>query len=47
MPNASASVGVAYDQILKERTFEDQDKILLGSAAAGFAMTVAAGTWVK
>ena len=42
---ASASVGVTYDHLLKERAVEPGDKIMLGSAAAGFTVVVASGEW--
>lgn len=42
---ASASVGLAYRQLLTERELVTGDKIVLGSAAAGFSMVVAAGQW--
>lgn len=43
---ASASVGVTFDELLRTRELEAGDKILLGSAAAGFTMVVVAGEWV-
>ena len=42
---ASASVGVTYQQLLKERTVRPGDKLFLGSAAAGFAIVMATGEW--
>jgi 3-oxoacyl-[acyl-carrier-protein] synthase III len=42
---ASASVGVTYAQLLEERPPRPGDKILLGSAAAGFSVVVATGEW--
>jgi 3-oxoacyl-[acyl-carrier-protein] synthase III len=42
---ASASVGVTYHQLLKERTLKPKDKIVLGSAAAGFTTVYIAGEW--
>ncbi len=45
--NASATVGVVYDQLLKERNLKTGDRVLLGSAASGFTMVVAAGEWVE
>lgn len=42
---ASASVGVTYDQLLKERTVHLGDKIVLGSAASGFAIVMVTGEW--
>lgn len=45
--NASATVGVVYDQLLKERELKSGDKMMLGSAASGFTMVVASGEWVE
>jgi 3-oxoacyl-[acyl-carrier-protein] synthase III len=45
--NASATVGVVYDALLKTRTLAAGDKLLLGSAASGFTMVTAAGEWVE
>ena len=42
---ASASVGVTYEQLLKERTVHQGDKIVLGSAASGFAIVMVTGEW--
>jgi 3-oxoacyl-[acyl-carrier-protein] synthase-3 len=42
---ASASVAVTYHQLLKERQPKPGDKIVLGSAAAGFTMVFIAGEW--
>src|SRR5690606_1459933 len=42
---ASASVAVSYDHLLKERTLRSGDKLLLGSAAAGFSMVIMTGLW--
>lgn len=42
---ASASVGVSYHRLLEERTPRPGDKIVLGSAAAGFSVVVATGEW--
>jgi 3-oxoacyl-[acyl-carrier-protein] synthase-3 len=42
---ASASVGVGYQQLLKERTLKRGDKLMLGSAAAGFAIVMVTGEW--
>src|SRR5262249_15836450 len=36
--NASASVGVAFQRLLAERNVRRGDKIVLGSAAAGFSV---------
>jgi 3-oxoacyl-[acyl-carrier-protein] synthase III len=44
--NASASVGVAFKLLLEERTVRPADKLVLGSAAAGFSVVVATGEWV-
>jgi len=44
--NVSASVAVAFDQLLKERELKPGDKLLFGSAAAGFTMVIVAGEWV-
>ncbi len=43
--NASASVGVAFNLLLEERRLKPGDKIVLGSAAAGFSVVVATGEW--
>ena len=43
--NASATIGVVYDQLLKERQLRSGDKILFGSAAGGFTMVTLAGEW--
>jgi 3-oxoacyl-[acyl-carrier-protein] synthase-3 len=42
---ASASVGVTYRQLLEERTVRPGDKVVLGSAAAGYSMVMATGEW--
>jgi len=42
---ASASIGVTYRQLLRERTLKVGDKIVLGSAAAGYSMVMATGEW--
>jgi len=42
---ASASIGVTYRELLKERTLKRGDKIVLGSAAAGYSMVMATGEW--
>jgi 3-oxoacyl-[acyl-carrier-protein] synthase-3 len=42
---ASASIGVTYRRMLEERDVKPGEKILLGSAAAGFAIVVASGEW--
>lgn len=42
---ASASVGVTYRHLLQERTLKAGDKLVLGSAAAGYSMVMLTGTW--
>lgn len=42
---ASASVGVTYNQLLLERDVKPGDKIVLGSAAAGFSAVQLTGEW--
>jgi 3-oxoacyl-[acyl-carrier-protein] synthase-3 len=42
---ASASVGVTYRHLLEERKVKPGDKIVLGSAAAGYSMVMATGEW--
>ena len=42
---ASASIGVTYNQLLEERTVKPGDKLVLGSAAAGYSMVMATGEW--
>jgi 3-oxoacyl-[acyl-carrier-protein] synthase-3 len=42
---ASASVGVTYRQLLQDRPVKFGDKIVLGSAAAGYSMVMATGEW--
>jgi 3-oxoacyl-[acyl-carrier-protein] synthase-3 len=42
---ASAAVAVTYDQLLKERQLKPGDKLVLGSAAAGFTTIFIAGEW--
>lgn len=42
---ASASVGVTYARLLEERDVKPGDKIVLGSAAAGFSVVIATGEW--
>jgi 3-oxoacyl-[acyl-carrier-protein] synthase-3 len=42
---ASASVGVTYKRLLEERTVKPGDKLVLGSAAAGYSMVMATGEW--
>ena len=42
---ASASVGLSYHRLLEERQVRAGDKIVLGSAAAGFSVVVATGVW--
>jgi len=42
---ASASIGVTYRQLLEDRPVKVGDKIVLGSAAAGYSMVMATGEW--
>ncbi len=42
---ASASVAITFDHLLKERDVRAQDRIVLGSAAAGFSAVMATGQW--
>jgi 3-oxoacyl-[acyl-carrier-protein] synthase-3 len=42
---SSASVAVGYHRLLEERTLQVGDKLVLGSAAAGFSMVMATGQW--
>lgn len=42
---ASASVGVTYHHLLEEREVKPGDKLILGSAAAGFSVVTAYGEW--
>jgi 3-oxoacyl-[acyl-carrier-protein] synthase-3 len=42
---ASASVGVTYQRLLEEREIKPGDKLVLGSAAAGFSMVMVTGEW--
>jgi 3-oxoacyl-[acyl-carrier-protein] synthase III len=42
---ASASVGVTYQQLLKERMVRPGDKLILGSAASGLSIVMATGEW--
>jgi 3-oxoacyl-[acyl-carrier-protein] synthase III len=42
---ASASIGVTYRQLLEERRVKIGDKVVLGSAAAGYSMVMATGEW--
>jgi 3-oxoacyl-[acyl-carrier-protein] synthase III len=44
---ASASVGVTYQQLLLERTLQPGDKVMLGSAAAGFGIVMVLGEWIE
>jgi 3-oxoacyl-[acyl-carrier-protein] synthase III len=41
----SASVGVTFQQLLQERDLRPGDKLVLGSAAAGFSVVMASGVW--
>jgi len=36
---------VTYNQLLEERTLKPGDKVVLGSAAAGYSMVMATGEW--
>jgi 3-oxoacyl-[acyl-carrier-protein] synthase III len=38
-------VGVTYKRLLEERTLKPGDKLVLGSAAAGYSMVMATGEW--
>jgi 3-oxoacyl-[acyl-carrier-protein] synthase-3 len=42
---ASASVGVGYQHMLEERALKRGDRVVLGSAAAGFSVVIATGEW--
>lgn len=42
---ASASVGVTFNLMLEQREPRPGDKLVLGSAAAGFAVVIATGEW--
>ncbi len=42
---SSASVAVGYKRLLEERVVRSGDKLVLGSAAAGFSMVMAIGVW--
>jgi 3-oxoacyl-[acyl-carrier-protein] synthase III len=42
---ASASIGVTYRHLLEERRVKAGDKLVLGSAAAGYSMVMATGEW--
>ena len=44
---ASASVGVTYHRLLEERTMRPGQKLILGSAAAGFSIVMATGEWTE
>jgi 3-oxoacyl-[acyl-carrier-protein] synthase III len=43
---SSTTVALAMHHLLKEREIKPGAKLVLGSAAAGFSMVTAAGTWV-
>ena len=45
--NASATVGVVYEELLKQREVKAGDKLMFGSAASGFTMMTAAGIWMQ
>ena len=42
---ASASVAVTYDRLVQERGVKPGEKVVLGSAAAGYSMVMATGEW--
>jgi len=42
---ASASVAVTYRQLLQDRPVKAGDKLVLGSAAAGYSMVMITGSW--
>ena len=42
---ASASIGVTYRQLLQERRVNTGDRLVLGSAAAGYSMVMLTGEW--
>jgi 3-oxoacyl-[acyl-carrier-protein] synthase-3 len=42
---ASASVAVTFNQLLQERELKAGDKLVFGSAAAGYSMVMATGLW--
>lgn len=42
---ASASVAVTYDRLLQDRSVRPGEKMVLGSAAAGYSMVMATGEW--
>lgn len=42
---ASASVAITFDHLLKERDLRPADKLVLGSAAAGFSAVMLTGEW--
>jgi 3-oxoacyl-[acyl-carrier-protein] synthase III len=44
--NASATIGVVFDHLLKEKKLRAGDKLLFGSAAGVFSMVTIAGEWV-
>jgi 3-oxoacyl-[acyl-carrier-protein] synthase III len=44
---ASASLGVTYDHLLKTKPVREGQKIVLGSAAAGFTAAMATGVWTR
>ncbi len=45
--NASATIGVVFNELLKQRKVENGDKLMFGSAASGFTMMTAAGEWFQ
>ncbi len=44
---ASAAVGITLHEMLEERDVQVGDKMVLGSAAAGFSVVIATGEWTR
>jgi 3-oxoacyl-[acyl-carrier-protein] synthase III len=44
---ASAAVGITYDYLLKTKGISEGEKVVLGSAAAGFTAAMATGIWTR
>lgn len=44
---ASAAVGITYDYLLKTQELREGQKLVLGSAAAGFTAAMATGVWTR
>jgi 3-oxoacyl-[acyl-carrier-protein] synthase-3 len=42
---ASAAIGITYRRLLEERAVKPGDRLVLGSAAAGYSMVFAMGEW--